>query len=375
MRSIQMSDLKTQYEKIKDEVDASINEVITSANFINGSQVKAFAHELAAFNQVRKVVPCANGTDALQIAMMALNYKAGDEIILPVFTYVAAAEVIALLGLRPVFVDVDPDTFNIDTDKLKEKITSKTKAIVPVHLFGQCADMEAITKIAAKHKLDIIEDAAQAIGAKFTFKDNSTKFAGTIGAMGTTSFFPSKNLGCYGDGGALFTSIEELGKRAEVIANHGQVVKYYHEIIGINSRLDTLQAAILLKKLPYLNEYIANRRIAAAFYDQVLQSLSGIIIPFRSAASTHVFHQYTLKVLDGKRNSLKDYLSKKGIPAMVYYPIPLHRQKAYSIYNVTNEKFPVSETLSEQVLSLPMHTELDEEQLAYITASIIQFYS
>jgi len=374
MRPIQMVDLKTQFERIKDDVNASIAEVINNSNFINGSQVKEFAKQLALFNKVSKVVPCANGTDALQIAMMALNYKPGDEIILPVFTYVATAEVIALLGLKPVFIDVDPDTFNIEPTKIEQKITKKTKAIVPVHLFGQCADMEAILEIALKYKLDVIEDAAQAIGSEFTFRSNKSQFAGTIGTIGTTSFFPSKNLGCFGDGGALYTNIEELGRKAEIIANHGQIVKYHHDLIGINSRLDTIQAGILLKKLPHLNEYNHKRRIAAAFYDQVLGALSPVKIPTRAAASTHVFHQYTIKIMDGRRDALKDFLANKGIPTMVYYPLPLHHQNAYKVYNTANESFPVSESLSQQVLSLPMHTEMDEEQLTYITSNIIQFF-
>ena len=374
MHRIQMVDLQGQYEKIKEDVNASILDVITQSNFINGPQVKEFAKQLAAYTGGKKVITCANGTDALQIAMMALHYKPGDEIILPVFTYVATAEVIALLGLKPVFVDVEADTFNLDPRKVEEKITSNTKAIVPVHLFGQCANMEAILKLAADYQLDVIEDAAQAIGADYTFSDNDVKKAGTIGTIGTTSFFPSKNLGCFGDGGALFTNSEELGHKAEVIANHGQVVKYHHDLIGINSRLDTLQAAILLKKLPHLDQYIASRRAAAAFYDQVLGELAGIKIPVRSAASTHVFHQYTIKVLDGKRGALKDFLQSKGIPTMIYYPLPLHWQKAYKPYNIKNENFAVSEKLSEQVLSLPIHTELNEAQLTYITSSIIEFY-
>ena len=374
MRPIQMVDLKTQFERIKDDVNASISEVINNSIFINGPQVKEFAIQLALFNKVSKVVPCANGTDALQIAMMALNFKPGDEVILPVFTYVATAEVIALLGLKPVFVDVDPDTFNIDPTKIEEKISSKTKAIVPVHLFGQCADMESILAIASKNELDTIEDAAQSIGSEFTFRNNKSQFAGTIGTIGTTSFFPSKNLGCYGDGGALYTNNEELGRKVEIIANHGQAVKYHHDLIGINSRLDTLQAGILLKKLPHLNEYIKNRRIAATFYDQALGSISQIKIPVRSASSSHVFHQYTIKVLGGQRDALQNFLSKKGIPTMVYYPLPLHRQNAYKVYNTTNETFPVSEALSQQVLSLPIHTEMDEEQLTYITSNIVNFF-
>ena len=375
MRPIQMVDLKTQFEKIKDDINSSILEVITKSQFINGPQVKDFANQLATYNKVNHVIPCANGTDALQIAMMALDYKIGDEIILPVFTYVATAEVIALLGLKPIFIDVDPNTFNLDINKVEEKISTKTKAIVPVHLFGQCADMETILNIASNYKLDIIEDAAQAIGSEFTFKNGISQYAGTIGTIGTTSFFPSKNLGCYGDGGALLTNNKELGKKAEIIANHGQVVKYHHDFIGINSRLDTLQASILLKKLPYLNEYIHNRRLAAAFYDQALNPISEINIPFRSPSSTHVFHQYTIKVLNGKRDSLKEFLNKKGIPTMVYYPLPLHYQNAYTKYNWGNESFPVSETLAQQVLSLPIHTEMDEEQLSYITSNITDFFN
>jgi dTDP-4-amino-4,6-dideoxygalactose transaminase len=374
MHPIQMVDLKAQYEKIKDQVDAAILEVINDSNFINGRQVKQFARELAEYNKVKHVVPCANGTDALQIAMMALDFKPDDEVILPVFTYVATAEVIALLGLNPVFVDVDLDTFNIDPVKLEEKITDKTVAVVPVHLFGQCADMEAIQGIARKHDLYIIEDTAQAIGAEYTFKDGSTQFAGTIGTIGTTSFFPSKNLGCYGDGGALFTNNDELAKKLEVTANHGQMVKYYHEIIGVNSRLDTLQAGILLQKLPHLNQYSQNRNAAATFYDKTLGTVPQIKTPVRFSASTHVFHQYTIKVLDGKRAALKDFLNKKGIPTMIYYPVPLHFQNAYKSFNKAGESFPVSELLSEQVLSLPMHPELDEEQLTYITSSILEFF-
>ena len=374
MRSIQMVDLKAQYEKIKDEVNESIFEVINDSNFINGSQVKHFARELAAFNKVKHVIPCANGTDALQIAMMALRFQPGDEIILPVFTYVATAEVIALLGLKPVFVDVDPDTFNIDPARIEEKISGKTVAIVPVHLFGQCADMEAILAIARQYNLQVIEDTAQAIGSEYTFRIGTTQFAGTIGTIGTTSFFPSKNLGCYGDGGALFTNDQALGKKAEVIANHGQEIKYYHEVIGINSRLDTMQAGILLKKLNYLNTYIQNRNAAAAFYDKTLRDVSQIQIPIRSPQSTHVFHQYTIKILDGNREALKEFLGKKGIPSMIYYPVPLHWQIAYKPYNQANESFPISELLSEQVLSLPMHTEMDEEQLTYITTSIVEFF-
>lgn len=369
-----MVDLKGQYEKIKPQIDLAIAEVLQQSNFINGHQVKTFAQNLADYVKVKHVIPCANGTDALQIALMALDIKPGSEIILPVFTYVATAEVIGLLGLKPVFVDVEADTFNIDLSQIEAKITPNTAAVVPVHLFGQCADMEMLLALGEKYNIAVIEDAAQAIGASYTFKNGAVKQAGTIGTIGTTSFFPSKNLGCYGDGGALFTNNHELAIKIQTIANHGQKKKYYHEIIGVNSRLDTLQAAILNQKLNYLDTYVANRKKAAAFYDTALASIKYLSLPFRNNFSDHVFHQYTLKVLNGKRDLLKEYLAQHGIPTMVYYPVPLHQQNAYKAYNNKNESFPVSEELCRQVISLPMHTELTIEQLEYITSVIISFF-
>jgi UDP-2-acetamido-2-deoxy-ribo-hexuluronate aminotransferase len=375
MKKIQMVDLKTQYEKIKENVDQAISEVINETSFINGAQVKLFAEELAAHNQVKHVIPCANGTDALQIAMMALNFKPGDEVIVPAFTYVATVEVIALLGLKPVFVDVDPDTFNLNVEEIEGKITQKTVAIVPVHLYGQCADMEEVLNIAKKHNLYVIEDTAQAIGSRYTFSDGAVQTAGTIGHIGSTSFFPSKNLGCYGDGGALFTKDDNLAHKMQIIANHGQQVKYYHDSIGVNSRLDTIQAAILRVKLPHLNRYSKSRQEVADFYDKELGSIKELQIPVRSTKSTHVFHQYTLKVVDGDRDKLKDFLQSKGIPTMVYYPVPLHLQKAYIGYGYKHGDYPVSEHLSSIVLSLPIHTEMDKEQLVYITKAVKDYFN
>ncbi len=365
-----MVDLKGQYEKIKAEVDAGIQEVINTAAFINGPQVAEFATNLASYNRVANVVPCANGTDAIQIALMALGLKPGDEVIVPVHTYVATAEVIALLGLEPVFVDCLEDLYTIDVSKIEACISSKTKAIVPVHLYGQCADMENILAIAKKHNLKVVEDTAQAIGADYTFSDGRIMKAGTMGDIGTTSFFPSKNLGCYGDGGALFISDDKLAVRAKMIANHGQSVKYHHDIIGCNSRLDTLQAAILDVKLKYLDEYSSARNFAANHYDNILSDLKGITIPKRAAYSTHVFHQYTLRVADGKRDFLKVELEKRGIPSMIYYPIPLHFQKGYAKESYGKGSFPVAEMLSEEVLSLPIHTEMTQEELNYITDAV-----
>ena len=370
-----MVDLKGQYENIKSQIDFAISEVLQQTNFINGHQVKNFALNLAEYTKANHVIPCANGTDALQIALMALDLKVGSEIILPVFTYVATAEVIALLGLKPVFIDVDARTFNIDISQIEEKITSATAAIVPVHLFGQCADMESLLALGKKYNLAIIEDAAQAIGANYTFKDTTTKQAGTMGTIGTTSFFPSKNLGCFGDGGALFTNNEDLAKKMQTIANHGQIKKYYHELIGLNSRLDTLQAAVLIQKLKHLDSYIANRIKAADFYDKVLSQIKDVTVPFRNINSSHVFHQYTIKVAKDKRDDLKEYLAKHDIPSMIYYPVPLHQQNAYKSFNTKKENFPVSEELCQQVISLPMHTELTSEQLQYITSTIINFFN
>ncbi|MBI2270236.1 MAG: DegT/DnrJ/EryC1/StrS family aminotransferase [Bacteroidetes bacterium] len=373
MRKIQMVDLKGQYEKIKTEVDSAIQNVINNATFINGPEVKIFAADFEQYLDVKHVIPCANGTDALQIAMMALGLKHGDEVITADFTYVATAEVIALLGLTPVLVDVNPDTFDIDVQSIENAITPKTKAIVPVHLFGQCADMEKVMALAKKHHLYVIEDVAQAIGADYTFSDGTKKKAGTIGTIGCTSFFPSKNLGCYGDGGAMYTNDAGLAKKCRMIANHGQSVQYVHDSIGVNSRLDSIQAAVLGIKLKHLNEYAAARNNAAAFYDKAFANNPKLKIPTRSKNSTHVFHQYTLQLNGVDRTKLKEYLASKDIPAMIYYPIPLHMQKAYHDQRYKEGDFPVTEKLCKTVLSLPMHTELDEDTLKYITESILSF--
>lgn len=368
---IQMVDLKGQYKKIKSEVDAAIQDVIDTATFINGPQVKRFEAALGKYLDAKFVIGCANGTDALQIASMALGLKAGDEVIVPCFTYVATAEVIGLLGLTPVLVEVDPDTFNSTAEIIKGAITDKTKAIVPVHLYGQCADMEAILELAALHNLFVIEDAAQAMGAEYTFSDGSTRKAGAMGNIGCTSFFPSKNLGCYGDGGALITNDESLATQIRIIANHGQRTKYYHEILGVNSRLDTIQAAILSAKLPHLDSYAAARNAAAAFYDQELADINWLQVPVRSPNSTHVFHQYTIKLADGiDRDDFKKYLQSRGVPSMVYYPLPLHKQEAFRSERYREGDFPVSENLCRRVISLPIHTEMTAEELSFITATI-----
>ena len=371
-KKIQMVDLKGQYLKIKNEVDSGIQDVINSTAFINGPAVKEFAGELEKYLGTKHVIPCANGTDALQIAMMALGLKPGDEVITASFTYVATAEVIGLLGLTPVLVDVYPDTFNIDVEAVERNITPKTKAIVPVHLFGQCADMEKLMKVAKKHNLYVIEDVAQAIGADYRFSDGTTKKAGTIGDIGSTSFFPSKNLGCYGDGGALYTDNSELAQKIKMIAHHGQSVQYVHDVLGVNSRLDTIQAVVLKAKLKHLDEYAAARNKAADYYDKAFAGNSKIKTPARSKSSNHVFHQYTLQVTGYDRNKLREQLAEKGIPAMIYYPIPLHMQKAYKSDRYKAGDFPVTEKLCATVLSLPMHTELDENTLSYITKSVLE---
>lgn len=374
MRPITMVDLKSQYEKIKPEVDSAIQEVIESTQFIKGSKVKEFQTNLANYLGCRHVIACANGTDALQVAMMALGLKPGDEVITTNFTFIATVEVIALLGLKPVLVDVYPDTFNIDIDEIEKAITENTKAIVPVHLFGQCANMEAIMEIADAHNLYVIEDNAQAIGADYTFKNGEKQKAGTIGHIGCTSFFPSKNLGCYGDGGALFTNDDELSKAINSIVNHGMEVRYYHERIGVNSRLDTIQAAVLNIKLPLLNDYIASRQKAAFYYNRAFLEIEEIETPVTEVFTDHVFHQYTLKVKNGKRDELKKHLETLGIPAMIYYPVPLNEQRAFTYYKNDNS-FPVTEELCSQVLSLPMHTELDDEQLEFIVDGVKSFFS
>jgi dTDP-4-amino-4,6-dideoxygalactose transaminase len=373
MKKIQMVDLRGQYDKIKTEIDSAIHAVIDSSAFINGPEVKNFQQDLEKYLNVKHVIPCANGTDALQVSMMALGLKPGDEVIAPSFTFVATAEVIALLGLTPVLVDVDPDTFNIDPKAIERAITPKTKAIVPVHLFGQCADMDAIMDIAAKHKLFVIEDAAQAIGADYLMKDGTQKKAGTIAHVGCTSFFPSKNLGCYGDGGAIFTNDDKLAEEIRIVVNHGMKVRYYHDSIGVNSRLDSIQAAILRIKLKHLDEYAAARNKAAAYYDNAFKSNPKLKLPARYKKSNHVFHQYTLVTNGIDRNKLPEYLQEKGIPAMIYYPVPMHLQKAYKDSRYKEKDFPVSESLAECVVSLPMNTELDEEQLKYITSSVLEF--
>jgi dTDP-4-amino-4,6-dideoxygalactose transaminase len=369
MKNIKLVDLHKQYLKIKPEIDKAITDVLTSTAFIQGPQVQEFASSLGQYVGCDNVITCANGTDALQIAMMALGLKPGDEIIVPVHTYVATGEVIALLGLTPVFVDVDENTFNINITEIKKALTKKTRAIVPVHLYGQCADMEPILKIAKEHGIYVIEDAAQALGAVYTFENGSKKHAGTMGIIGTTSFFPSKNLGCYGDGGAIFTNEKSLAEKIKMIANHGQRIKYHHEIIGVNSRLDTLQAAILNVKLKYIDEYSKKRNEVAANYDKSI-SAPGIQTPYRAKNSTHVFHQYTLKVLHKKRDNFQKYLSDHGIPSMIYYPVPLHLQVAYKSPNVGEGSFPVTENLSQSVLSLPIHTEMEAEEMHFIISTI-----
>lgn len=374
MRKIEMVDLKQQYSRLKAQIDSSIQECLENAIFIKGSQVNSFQKNLESYLNVSHVIPCANGTDALQIAMMALGLKAGDEVIVPNFTYVATAEVIGLLGLIPVLVDVNPHTFNIDSNCIEKAITDKTRLIVPVHLFGQCADMETIMRIANKYNLFVIEDTAQAIGSKYTFTDGTVKMAGTMGDIGTTSFFPSKNLGCYGDGGAMITDNEELAVKLRIIANHGQAKQYYHDVIGVNSRLDSIQAAILNVKLPYLNAFNEARQNVAKYYDNVFNSFSDVIIPYREVNSTHVFHQYTLKIINGKRDDFKKYLLDKGIPSMIYYPLPLHHQKAYQSLSKISGELDVSIKLCKEVISLPIHTEFADEQLNYITQHIINYF-
>jgi len=371
-KKIQMVDLHGQYLKIKDEVDAGIEEVLNSTAFINGPAVKEFQLDLEKYLNVKHVIPCANGTDALQIAMMALGLKPGDEVITASFTYVATAEVIALLGLVPVLVDVDKDTFNIDIDALERNIGPKTKAIVPVHLFGQCANMERIMEIAGKNNLYVIEDVAQAIGSDYTFSDGKKVKAGTIGTIGCTSFFPSKNLGCYGDGGALYTNDSELAAKVKMIAHHGQSVQYVHDVVGVNSRLDTIQAAVLKVKLKHLDEYAAARNRVADFYDKAFAGQNKLTTPARAKHSTHVFHQYTLQLNGIDRNTLREGLAAKGITSMIYYPIPLHMQKAFSDPRYKKGDFPVTEKLCGCVLSLPMHTEMEEETLRYITDSVLE---
>lgn len=369
-----MVDLVSQYEKIKPEVQAAINSVMDSAQFINGPEVQAFKKELADYLGVKHVIPCANGTDALQIAMMALGLKPGDEVITPSYTYIATTEVIGLLGLKPVFVDCEKDTFNISPKAIEAAITRNTKAIVPVHLYGQSCDMESILKIAKKYDLKVIEDNAQAIGAEYTFSNGSVRKTGTIGDIGCTSFFPSKNLGCFGDGGAIFTNDDNLAEKLAMVANHGQSKRYYHDIVGCNSRLDSIQAAVLRIKLKELDNYIAARRKAADFYDKQFASVKKLTVPFRAKDSTHVFHQYTLQLDNSvNRDDLVTYLGEHDIPAMIYYPVPAHKQKMFATIETSSGNLENTNWLTSRVFSLPMHTELDEEQLTHICTTVKNF--
>lgn len=370
-----MVDLLGQYEKIKSQVDKAILDVISSTAFINGPEVKSFQSELEKYLGVKHVIPCANGTDALQVAFMALGLKPGDEVITANFTYVATAEVIALLQLKPVLVDVEPDTFVLNPSAVEAAITPRTKAIVPVHLFGQCADMDAIMDIAKRHSLFVIEDNAQAIGADFYSSTGKNQKAGTIGTIGCTSFFPSKNLGCYGDGGAIFTNDDELASKLRMIVNHGQTVQYYHDEVGVNSRLDSIQAAVLRIKLQHLDEYANARRRVADAYDKAFREHKNLLIPVRSPKSSHVFHQYTLVLKNADRNELRKHLASKDIPAMIYYPVPLHLQKAYKDSRYTEGSFPVTEELCKNVLSLPIHTEMNDETLDYIIENVLNFFN
>ena len=373
MRPIQMVDLKQQYNAISSEVNVAISDVLNSCIFIGGPHVNSFSENLASYLGVKHVIPCANGTDALQIAMMALGLQPGDEVITPSFTYVATTEVIALLKLKPVFVEVDTKTFCIEPEAIRKAISSKTKAIVPVHLYGHAAEMEEIMNIANEHNLYVIEDNAQAIGSDYTFKNGTTKKTGSIGTVGCTSFFPSKNLGCYGDGGAMCTNDDELAEKLKMIANHGQKTRYYHEMVGCNSRLDALQAAILNIKLPLLDRYINARRKAADFYDSAFAQNKKITTPFRAAYCKHVFHQYTLILEDVDRNGLVDYLSENNIPSMIYYPVPAHKQQMFADFGGSDFILEKTDWLTHRVVSLPMHTELDEEQLKFISGKVLEF--
>lgn len=372
-QNIQMVDLKGQYLKIKEEVDAAVLEVVSSTAYINGPKVKGFQADLESYLGAKHVIPCANGTDALQIALMALDLEPGDEVIVPAFTYVATAEVIALLRLKPLMVDVDPNTFNVTAEIIEQAITPRTKAVVPVHLFGQSCDMDPIMEVAQKHGLYVIEDNAQAIGADYTGK-NGTQKAGTIGHIGCTSFYPSKNLGCYGDGGALYTNDDQLAEKCRMIANHGQTKRYYHGMVGVNSRLDSIQAAILGIKLQRLDQYAAARQKVAAYYDKAFENIPSLVAPSRQHNSTHVFHQYTLLVKDGRRDELQSYLKEKGIPSMIYYPVPLYEQEAYKNSMANDiDILEVTDRLCREVISLPMHTELDEGMLGNIVECVVGF--
>lgn len=370
-----MVDLKGQYANLQNEILSGFQDVLEKTQFINGPAVKDFASHLSEYLSVKYTIPCGNGTDALQIALMSLGLRPGDEVITTPFTFVATAEVIGLLGLVPVFVDVDPETFLLDVTKLESKITPKTKCVIPVHLFGQCVDMESLLAICNKHDLRIVEDNAQAIGAEIKFSDGSVRKAGTIGDLGTTSFFPSKNLGCYGDGGAIFTNSDVYGDLVRMVVNHGSSKKYYHDVIGVNSRLDTLQAIVLNAKLPHLDKYNKARQAVAAFYNEKFKGLDSIQTPRFTDWSSHVFHQYTLKLNGVDRSSFMDYLKAAGISTAVYYPVPLHVQKGYQGSGYTEGDFPVSEELSRTVISLPIHTEMDTDKLEYITSKVIEYFN
>ena len=374
-KPLPMVDLKSQYDRLKDEIMGGFHEVLENTQFINGPIVKEFAAQLADYLDVKHAIPCGNGTDALQIALMSLGLKPGDEVITTPFTFVATAEVIGLLGLKPVFVDVDPNTFLMDVSKLEEKITPNTRCVIPVHLFGQCVDMESLVEICKKHDLKIVEDNAQAIGAEIRFSDGTVKKAGTIGDLGTTSFFPSKNLGCYGDGGAIFTNNEDYGKLVKMIVNHGSSKKYYHDVIGVNSRLDSLQAVVLKAKLPQLDAFNRARQEVAAFYNDKFKDLESVQTPSFASWSTHVFHQYTLRLIGVERAPFMEYLKECGISSAVYYPVPLHIQEGYKESGYTNGDFPISEELSESVISLPIHTEMDNDKLEYITSKVIEYFN
>lgn len=370
-----MVDLRAQYEKIGPEIDSAIKSVLVSTSFIKGPDVKLFELELQEYMGIKHVISCANGTDALHLAMMALGLRPGDEVITTDFTFIATIEAVALLGLKPVIVEPETGTFNISVEAVEKAITPKTKVIVPVHLFGQCADMEGIMELAKKHDLFVIEDAAQATGADYIFKNGSTKKAGTVGDIGTTSFFPSKNLGCYGDGGAIYTNDESFANKLRSIANHGMKVRYHYDDIGVNSRLDTIQAAILRVKLKHLSKFNEARKAVADNYDEAFSPCSSINIPVRVKYSTHIFHQYTLRVKNGRRDDLKKFLETKNIPSMVYYPGPLHQQKAYGYLGYKVDDFPVTTTLCKEVLSLPMHPDMDREQIDYITLNVLEFFN
>lgn len=372
MHKLQMVDLGRQYQKIKAEVDAAIHNVIDSTAFIGGPDVSHFATELATYLGVKHVIPCANGTDALQIALMSLDLQPGDEVITPSYTYIATVEVVALLRLKPVFVDVDADTFTMNIDSVRNAITSKTKAIIPVHLYGQSVDMEPLLALAGEHNIPVIEDNAQAIGGTYTFADGKTLKTGAMGLIGCTSFFPSKNLGAYGDGGAMFTNDDQLAEKLKMIANHGQKVRYYHEMVGCNSRLDGIQAAILRIKLRHLDEYCDARRAAADYYDDAFKNNAKIVTPYRAPYARHVFHQYTLQLKGVDRDMVKQKLEEKNIPCMIYYPVPSHKQNMLKEYNTFNDDLPVTAMLQDCVISLPMHTELTEEELSYITTNLLE---